>query len=335
MNVVAAAQEGTPAASATMRAAIVTAPGVVEVQAVAAPRPQPNEVLVRLEGCGVCASNVPPWEGREWFSYPLEPGRLGHEGWGSIVEVGAHVDGWQVGERVGFLSNHAYAQFDVAVPGGMVRIPPELTGRPFPAEPLGCAVNIFRRSGIEEGHTVAVVGLGFLGLLQVQLAASAGARVIAIGRKDGALELARDFGAAETVAMDDHARVIDAVKGLTQERFCDVVVECTGKQWPLDLSGELVGVRGRLVVAGYHQDGLRQVNMQLWNWRGIDVVNAHERDMERYLEGMEEAARLVAAGTMQPERLFTHRFPLERLGEALDHTRDRPDGFMKALITFD
>ena len=92
--------------------------------------------------------------------------------------------------------------------------------------------------------------------------------------------------------------------------------------------------RGRLVVAGYHQDGLRQVNMQLWNWRGLDVINAHERDPQVYLDGIRRAAAAVTAGVLCPAPLYSRVYPLEELGAALDATRDRPDGFMKALITF-
>ncbi len=64
----------------TMRAAVVAEPNRVRIEEVAVPAPGPGEVRVRLEGCGVCASNLPPWEGREWFTYPMEPGALGHEG---------------------------------------------------------------------------------------------------------------------------------------------------------------------------------------------------------------------------------------------------------------
>jgi threonine dehydrogenase-like Zn-dependent dehydrogenase len=105
-----------------------------------------------------------------------------------------------------------------------------------------------------------------------------------------------------------------------------------GKQWPLDLAAELTRERGRLVVAGYHQDGPRQVNMWLWNWRGLDVINAHERDPKVYLRGIREAVEAVASGRLDPAPLYTHRYPLESLGEALDATRDRPDGFLKALV---
>jgi threonine dehydrogenase-like Zn-dependent dehydrogenase len=194
-------------------------------------------------------------------------------------------------------------------------------------------MNIFARANIRAGDHVAIVGVGFLGMLLVQLAVDAGAKVIACGRRAGALQLARELGAEHTHLLDDHARIIDAVKSLTDERLCNVVIECVGKQSPLDLATELTGVRGRLVIAGYHQDGPRQVNMQLWNWRGLDVINAHERDPRVYLDGIRGAVDAVLTGRLKLDRLITHRLPLEQLGKALDLTRDRPDGFMKALIT--
>jgi threonine dehydrogenase-like Zn-dependent dehydrogenase len=157
--------------------------------------------------------------------------------------------------------------------------------------------------------------------------------VIALSRRPFALDVARAAGADETVVMDDHWRVLEEVKRLTDGRWCERTIEAVGLQWPLDLAGEITAERGRLIVAGYHQDGLRQVNMQLWNWRGIDVINAHERDPRRYVEGIREAVDLVAAGVLDPTPLFTHRFTLDRLGDALELTRERPDGFLKALVT--
>jgi threonine dehydrogenase-like Zn-dependent dehydrogenase len=193
-------------------------------------------------------------------------------------------------------------------------------------------MNIFKRAGVKKGDAVAIVGIGFLGALLTQLASGIGARVIAISRRAYALNFAREMGAAHTIEMNDHARIVDEVKQLTGLAFCDVVIEAVGKQWPLDLAAELTRERGRLVVAGYHQDGPRQVNMQLWNWRGLDVINAHERDPSIYLQGMKSAVEAVESGALDPRPLYTHRFPLERLGDALNMSAERPDGFMKALI---
>ena len=316
-----------------MQAAVLTGPGQMQVDDVALPEPGAGQVRVRLEGCGVCASNLTPWSGPEWQQFPTEPGALGHEGWGVIDAVGENVEGLAPGDRVAALSYKSYAQYDVADADAVVRLPDALAGKPFPGEPLGCAMNIFRRSDIEAGQTVAIVGIGFLGAILTRLATDAGARVIAISRRPFSLEVARRFGAAETIPMEDHNAIIERVKELTGGTFCDRVIEAVGKQWPLDLASELVRERGKLIVAGYHQDGPRQVNMWLWNWRGIDVINAHERDPRAYADGIREAVEAVASGRLDPSPLYTHVYPLDRLGDALNATRDRPDGFLKALVT--
>jgi threonine dehydrogenase-like Zn-dependent dehydrogenase len=320
--------------SATMRAAVLTGPGQFEVQRIARPEPGPNQVRLRLEGCGVCASNLTPWSGPDWMKFPTEPGDLGHEAWGTVDAVGEGVQGLSVGDRVAALSYRGYAEYDLADAENVVRLPDSLAGQPFPGEPLGCAMNIFRRSEIKAGQTVAILGIGFLGAILTKLATDAGARVIAISRRSFSLDLARDMGAVETIPMEDHNRIIARVKELTDGSFCDVVIEAVGKQWPLDLAAELTKERGRLIVAGYHQDGPRQVNMWLWNWRGLDVINAHERDPKVYMQGIREAVDAVAAGRIDPRPLMTHEFGLDRLGDALDATRDRPDGFLKALVRF-
>ena len=316
----------------SMQAAVLTAPGQIEIVETPRPEPGPGQVRVRLEGCGVCASNLSPWQGEPWFTYPFAPGALGHEGWGIIDAVGSEVLSFQQGDRVALLSNHAYAEYDVADINSVVKLPDALAGQPFPGEPLGCAVNIFRRSGVKAGDTVAIVGIGFLGALLTRMASEAGARVLAVARRPFAQAIARDMGAAEAIAMDDHWRIVEQVKHLTGGAGCDVVIEAVGKQWPLDLSTELVREMGRLVIAGYHQDGPRQVNMQQWNWKGLDVINAHEREPHVYTDGIRDAAQAVAEGRLNPAPLYTHTFPLSGLADALNMTRDRPDGFLKALV---
>jgi threonine dehydrogenase-like Zn-dependent dehydrogenase len=327
--------------TATMRAAVVASPGNVKVRTVSIPEPRAGQMRIGLEGCGVCSSNLPTWEGRPWFNYPLAPGELGHEGWGIVDAIGGGVDEFQIGDRVGFLSNRSYAEFDLSTPQSTVKIPAELADLPFPAEPLGCAMNIFRRCEIRAGQTVAIIGIGFLGALLTQLAKSAGARVIAISRRPDSVELASRMEADHAIRLDENWNVIRQVAELTGgsggydvRGFCDCVIECTGKQSPLELAGELCGVRAKLIIAGYHQDGLRQINVQSWNWRGLDVINAHERDPAIYLRGMQDAVEAARAGTLDPLPLYTHRFPLERLAEALNATEHRPTGFVKALITF-
>jgi threonine dehydrogenase-like Zn-dependent dehydrogenase len=271
-----------------MRAGIVGGPGRAATTAARRPEPGDGEVLIRVEGCGVCGSSLPFWEGRDWFSYPGEPGAPGHEAWGVTGD----------GRRVAALSYHGFAEWDVAAADAVVELPRALDGLPFPGEAFACAVNVVRRARVRPGDDVAVVGMGFLGTAVASL-------------------------------LDDP---VEVRRGATAAGEFDVVIEAAGTQPALDTASRLVAAGGRLVVAGFHQDGPRTVDMQSWNWRGIDVVNAHERDPQAYVRGMREAIELVLAGRLDPERLVTHRLPLARLGEAFELARTRPAGFLKAVV---
>ena len=353
---------------ATMRAAQLMGPRQVRVSQVPMPTPGPDEVLVRLDGCGLCGSNLPVWQGRPWFTYPLDPGAPGHEGWGTVVALGASTGGparasrprpwprpWsdaqdtpqevRVGTRVALLAERAFAEYAVAGRDAVVPLPPALAGLDMPGEPLGCAMNMLRRSDIRPGHWVAVVGVGFLGALAIQLARRAGARVIAVSRRPFSLALARELGAEETFALardhdgqDHDAHIVERVHALTAapddvgDPGCDRVIEAAGLQRPLDLATRLVRTRGRLIIAGFHQDGPRQVDVQTWNWRGIDVVNAHERDPRVYVEGIRAAVDAVQRGALDLAPVLTHRLALDRIDEAFRLLEDRPEGFVKAEV---
>jgi threonine dehydrogenase-like Zn-dependent dehydrogenase len=271
-----------------MRAGIVSGPGRAQTTAVRRPDPAEGELLIRVEGCGVCGSSLPFWEGRDWFSYPGEPGAPGHEVWGHAED----------GRRVAALSYHGFAEWDVAAADAVVELPAPLDGVPFPGEALACAVNVVRRAAVQPGDRVAVVGMGFLGTAVASLL-------------DDPVEVRRETG------------VIGEF---------EVVIEAAGTQSALDTASRLVASGGRLVVAGFHQDGPRTVDMQSWNWRGIDVVNAHERDPQAYVRGLREAVRLTVAGILDVERLVTHRLPLARLDDAFELARTRPAGFVKAVV---
>lgn len=316
-----------------MEAAVFQGDGAVAVERVPVPRPGEGQVLVRLHGCGVCNSNLPVWAGKPWFEYPFEPGAPGHEGWGEVADVGDGVEDWKRGDRVALLSGKAYAQFDVADAGALARLPDGLGGRPLPGEPLACAMNIFRRSDIREGQVVAVVGVGFIGALLIQLARSAGAQVIALSRRPYSLEVATQCGATATFGTEDWYAAINAVNELTGGAGCPRVIEAAGEQATLTIASGISGEGGRLVIAGYHQDGPRQVDMQQWNWRGLDVINAHERDPAVAARGLREAMEAVADGRIDPFPLLTHDYPIDRLDEAFQAMQDRPDGFLKATVS--
>jgi threonine dehydrogenase-like Zn-dependent dehydrogenase len=232
------------------------------------------------------------------------------------------------------LTYRAYAEYDLARAEDVVPLPAALAGRVVLGEPVACAVNVSHRAGVQEGDVVVLLGTGFLGALMLQLLRRSGApspkRVFTVSRRRLAPEMADRLGVDESLTYEDD--VHNRIGAVTGGEMADVVIEATGKQRPLDLGGELTRVRGRLIVAGYHQDGPRTVNMQLWNWRGIDVVNAHERDPRIYKRGMEEGVRLLAEGGLDLEPLITHTFPLAEINRAFATSEERPEGFLKSVV---
>jgi NADPH:quinone reductase len=317
-----------------MQSATLVEPRQFKLDSMEPPAPGEGEVLLRVLGCGVCGSDMGPWKGYPGLSYPMQPGAPGHEVFGRVEAVGAGVEGIAPGDPVTALSYRAYAGYDLARAGDVVPLPSGLAGRAVLGEPMACAVNITKRWGVAEGDVVVLLGTGFLGALLLQLLRVPGgpkpSRVLAVSRRKLPGDLADRLGIDEMLTYEDDVR--GRVGELTGGRMADVVVEATGKQEPLDLGADLTRVRGRLVIAGYHQDGPRTVNMQLWNWRGIDVVNAHERDPEVYTRGMREGVRLLAEGALDLDPLITHTFPLSEINRAFRTAEERPQGFLKSVV---
>lgn len=177
-----------------------------------------------------------------------------------------------------------------------------------------------------------VIGCGFMGLLLIQLASlRSPSSIAAIDINDERLKLAADLGADLTI----NPHEVDAVKyvrGFTNGRGADVVIEATGEQTPLDMATEMVKIRGRLVIFGYHVGESRSINMQMWNWKGLDVINAHERESEVYMEGMRIGIMLLSKGKIKLKTLITHRYPLTEINRAFDNVDMKVRGLIKAVV---
>lgn len=322
-----------------MSAAVIPRPGVFEIREVPVPEPGRGEVCVRLEGCGLCAAALAAWEGRPeaGIDFPLEPGQPGDEAWGRVDRVGEGVTGFELGDRVGVLTRAGFAEYALVKAEALIALPESLDPEPFPSRALAGAVSVFRRSFIEKGQSVAVIGFGFLGALVTQLAVLAEARVIAVGRRSCALRIAKQLGAEAAVLLkepEEDEVALETLRELNGGALFDVTVEATGLQRGLDLAGAATRDRGRLMIGGTHREGPRVVDVGLWNRRGIDVINAHEPSLDVLREGLQEAVSALECGLLKPGPLYTHRFSLSRLDDALTLAAKRPSGFMKALIYF-
>ena len=325
---------GTSSAStpAWMRAARIVSPGVVRVEDVPLPEPGPTQVRFKVAGCAVGNSLLARWQGAGAQSYPRPAGESDAEAWGVVERVGKQVQGIKTGDVIAALSTNANADYDVADASAVLRLPRALGSAPFPSRSLAGAFNVFERCRIEAGQLVAVVGVGFLGALLIRLAVDAGARVLALSRRPFSLTVAREMGAPSVIQLEEPADVWKQVQGALNGRLCDVVVETAGQQSALDWAGRLTAMHGRLVIAGRH-DGPRQVDLALWNQRGLEVLNAHDEDQARMLAGMGDAMEALLSQRIVTAPLLTHQFGFDQLETALTVSERRPLGFVRALIT--
>lgn len=295
------------------------------------PEPRPDEVLVRVVASGVCASELEPWvdgpaAGQERY--------LGHEVSGVVAATGSEVTTPAVGDRVGvWVTERGFAEY-VAVraaycfPAGEGPLDEAL------AEPIACAVNAVELAGVRLGDDVVLIGAGFMGnLVQALVGLRGPRRVVVADTRPDALERAARLGATRVVDVTEES-LPDVVRGLTDGRGADVTFECTGTQGALTTCGETTRMSGKVAIVGYHQGPDRQVPLGYWNWMAFTIVNGHFREVETILRGMDVGMRLVSSGRLPTAGLVSHRFPLERIDEAFATLRAKPEGFVKAVITF-
>jgi threonine dehydrogenase-like Zn-dependent dehydrogenase len=281
-------------------------------------RPAPGHIAVRTLVSGICASELPAWTGHDAAAPPL---RLGHELTGEIVALGPGVYGWTVGERVTGFASGAYAEV-VHVPAtALLPLPANVSATTFLGEPVACVVEALSRCGLRPGLRVAVVGLGFMGLIAVQAAAAyAPSLLLGVDPLEHARELAGHLGAHAVCQPDD-----------TEPAAFDVVIEFTGTSAGLRTAGRLVAEHGTLCVGGYHHSGERTWDVELW-YRGVTVVHGFTPQRHRHLAALREGLRLASERVLTLEPLLTHDVTLDEVDTGFGLLVDRPGGFVKCVI---
>jgi threonine dehydrogenase-like Zn-dependent dehydrogenase len=285
--------------------------------------PEDGRVRIRILTCGVCASELHAWS-EVLDAYPI---RIGHEPVGVVEAVGSGVDGLWPGQAVTGGFGPAFSERVIVDPGVVVPIPEGVSTDDVLGEPLGCVMEARRRTPLEVGHRIALVGAGYMGLLMLEIlrVSGAGYTLVVDPRRD-ALHVARELGAEETAAPDE-------VSDGEVDRGFDLVIEATGTQAGLDLATRLASEHGALTILGYHQGPPRSVDVQAWNWKALEVINGHVRRRDLLNEAIRRGLELVRLGRIAPKRLVTHRFELERVGQAFAMLEDKPEGFIKAVVT--
>jgi threonine dehydrogenase-like Zn-dependent dehydrogenase len=309
-----------------MRAAVLTAPKRFELQEQPVPRPAPGEVLVRVDACGVCASDFESWLGEGDF-----PRVLGHEVAATVVELGPSTRAIAAGGEVAvWAPGRGYSDY-LTVPAGDCYPAERAASDRALAEPLSCALNAVQLASPDPGDAVVVFGAGFLGnLVQLIVQLRAPRLVIVVEPRPDARARARRLGADAVCdpATDDPAEV---VREVTRGGLADVCFEVTGAQPALFQVGGTLRDHGKLALVGFHR-WQREVPLGQWNWHAFELLNAHFRDPRIIREGMRGAVGLIERGVLDLAPLVSHRYPLERVGEAFRDGVDKPDGFVKAMI---
>ena len=314
-----------------MQVAVMPEPGRFEVAEEAIPSIAPDEVLVKVAACGVCASELDMFTGLAGHaSYPWYPG---HEVSGVVEEAGAEVTGLRPGTPVAvWVTTRGYAEY-VAVKAAYCfpaqGVPLELAL----GEPLACAVNAVNMAEVALGDDVVIIGAGFMGHLVHKLVDLRGPRrVIVADTRVDALKRAESFGATRVVDVTKES-LVDVVAELTDGVGADLTLEVTGVQGPLDVVGDVTRMSGTVAIVGYHQGQSRTIPLAQWNWKAFRIANAHFRDVGVILSGMRAGMRLLTSDRISLEGLVTHSFPLGDMNTAFQTALDRPDGFVKATVT--
>jgi propanol-preferring alcohol dehydrogenase len=326
-----------------MRAAVLREFGQpLRIEEIPAPVPEPDEVLVEVEACGVCHSDLHIVDGdqpgfRAVTKLPLVPG---HEAVGRVVALGAGVRDRVVGQRVGVAWLHTScgacepcregrenlcrksAFTGMTVDGGFAgllrakashALPVPAGLDPVEAAPLFCAgVTVYRairNAGVAPGQRVAVLGVGGLGHLAVQIARALGAEVIALDVAEDKLALARALGAARALPAADP----QSVKSVRQMGGVHVAVVTSAARAAYDTALRCLRPAGTLSVVGLPVEPL--------SFSALALVSGEIRVMGSAVgtrEDLRGVLDLAAAGKV---RCRTEARPLDRVQETLEAMR--------------
>ncbi|MEA2144913.1 MAG: hypothetical protein QOG59_500 [Solirubrobacteraceae bacterium] len=328
-----------------MRAVTIQGPKLVRVDE----RPEPelqarDDAIVRVEASGICGSDLHIYHGR----VKIAPGfTIGHEYVGTVIAAGEDVTRVSVGDRVlgcfqaacgtcFFCLRGAFHKCDRARVFGHGELLGDLQGTQadqalvpmanltlrrvpegvsddvalFAGDVMGTGYHAVYESGVRPGDSVAVLGLGPVGLCAVQVAIAAGAGpVYAIDSVDARLEVARQFGAVPVHLSEQKPR--DEIRAGTEKRGVDVAIDAVGHPDALDMAIRLTRKAGRVFAIGVYAEPC-QVHMGLVWIKALTLGTGHAN----VIAHVDRVLGMLAAGTLDPSPLVSAHMSLEDAPEA-------------------
>ncbi len=341
-----------------MSAAVLYGKEQLRIERVQVPKLDPGDVLVRVRAALTCGTDVKVFR-RGYHAKMIRPPALfGHELAGDVAAVGSDVSGFHVGQRVVaansapcgacfycqrgqenlcedlLFNNGAYAEYiripDRIVSRNMHEIPPHVSYQDAAlVEPLACVMRGLEESGVKPGDTVAVIGLGPIGMMFVRLAKAVyNARVIAIGRRRSQLDRATGMGADEVVLNEEGSDVITPVHKLTGGRGADVVIEAVGLPEVWQLAVKLLRRGGVVNFFGGCPEGTDvQVDAGLLHYSELTLKASfhHTPDLIR------QALEIISRGRVTARDFVNRVEPLSNLLEVMQHLMSH-NGHLKTAI---
>lgn len=340
-----------------MKAAVLYGREDLQIESVAVPSIGDGDVLVRVQAALTCGTDVKVFRRGYHARMIVPPALFGHELSGDIVALGKDVRNFRVGQRVVaansapcmecfycqrgsqnlcedlLFNNGAYAEY-IRIPARIVErnlyeLPAHVDYQDAAlAEPLACVLRGIDESGVRPGDTVAIIGLGPIGLMFVRLAKAYGARVLALGRRQKQLDHAAAMGADELIISGDPAETVERVRRLTGGRGADVAIEAVGIPEVWETAARSVR-RGGVVnfFGGCPSDSKIQLDTQLLHYSEITCKASFHHTPAHIRRALE----FVSQGVVTARHFVNRVEPLSNLLEVMRHLMSH-NGHMKTAI---
>lgn len=345
-----------------MKAWVLHGVGDLRFEEVPKPVPEKGEVLVRVKAVGICGSDIPRIYQNGAYSHPLIPG---HEFSGIVTEMGEGTDENWSGQRVGVFPlipcgscmlcrkgfyemcrnydyigsrrNGAFAEYVTVPVKNLIRLPDEMTFEEAAMlEPMSVAVHAMRRTGPVERDTVAVCGLGAIGLFTVLFLLDAGVKkLLVIGNKECQREAAMKLGVPGAAYCDSRTQDVTRwIQEQTEGCGADVFFECVGKNETYSLAIANTAPLGNVLLVGNPFSDMKLSREVYWKilrnqlhvtgtWNS-SFLHTDEDDWHYVLKRLAEKR-------IDPAGLITHRLTLEELEQGFHAMRDKKGNYVKIM----
>jgi len=340
-----------------MMAAVLYGKEHLQVEPVAVPTIESGDILVRVKVALTCGTDVKVFQRGYHARMIVPPAVFGHELAGDVVSVGSGVTRFSPGQRVVaansapcencffcrrglqnlcedlLFNNGAYAEY-IRIPARIVErntylIPAHVGYRDAAlVEPLACVIRGLEETAPRPGDTVAVIGLGPIGLMFVKLAKLYGCRVVAVGRRRQQLDRAQALGADELIIGNDNSNPVEEIRALTQGRGVDIAIEAVGKPQTWEWAANMLRRGGTVnFFGGCPNDSRVHLDTALLHYSEI-TCKASFHHTPAFIR---KALELVSAGHITAAFFVNREEPLANLLEVMRHLMSH-NGHLKTAI---